>query len=121
MELKSVSELTPRKAKRAEELIKKTVLRLAALDEYANPTDPTDVYLDNRSGRYVKMLEDLVDLAAEHGLLELVQSTLFGLLRMTKAGRSRADVNVSGVTKLREEFDFSNLDDESLKKALGRE
>lgn len=104
---------------------KKTLIdyleKLQTLDEFENPDTPTETYLDAQSGKYVKMLEALVEVGRQSGLVEFTAATLFGLLKMTKVGRQKIDVNSTTVSKLRDENDFKNVSDEDLAKLLGKD
>jgi hypothetical protein len=58
------------------------------------------------------MLEAIVDAAASAGMWDLARATLVDLLRMTKVGKSKADVNI--INKLRDEIPLKHLSDEEL-------
>lgn len=85
---------------------------LRALDQYDTPATPVEQYLDTRSGKYAVMLEAIVDAAASAGMWDLARATLVDLLRMTKVGKSKADVNI--INKLRDEIPLKHLSDEEL-------
>jgi hypothetical protein len=88
------------------------------LEAYESPETPAETYLEARSGKYVRMLEGILDVAAQLGMFDLARVTLVDLLRMTKVGRAKADVNLGG--KLREEHPLTHLTDEELKNLVSK-
>lgn len=109
----SVPDVLPKKVGKL--VFKEGAKVLARLEKYDVPAEPTEVYIENQSGRYIKRLEALVDLASELGQIETESAILFGLLKMTKLGRTKTDVVVSGgVSKLREEGNMKSFTDEEL-------
>ena len=101
-----------RLSKRSKAVAGDIVQLLNSLDAYEAPELPVEQYLDNRAGRYAKMLEAIVDVAAQLGMFDLARVTLVDLLRMTKVGRAKADLTLG--TKLREEMDFKHKTQEEL-------
>ena len=99
----------PAKARR---MAGEIVAVLRKLDEYDTPATPVEQYLESRSGQYAVMLEGIVNAAAEAGMWDLARVALVDLLRMTKIGRAKADLNIGA--KLRDEIPLKHLSDEEL-------
>lgn len=107
-----------RLSKKSREVAGDIVQLLSALDTYESPETPAEVYLDGRAGKYVRMLEGVLDVAAQLGMFDLARVTLVDLLRMTKVGRAKADLTLGG--KLREEHPLNHLSDEELKSLVSQ-
>ena len=90
------------------------------LDEYEDPPEPTESYLERRSGRYVRVIEDTIDKALALGMIELASSLSLALVRLTKVGRAKAEVSLAGVPRLRDEADLSEVGIDDLARAIGR-
>ena len=97
---------------RARRMAGEVVAVLRKLDEYDSPETPVEQYLETRSGKYAIMLEGIVDAAATAGMWDLARVALVDLLRMTKIGRAKADLNIGA--KLRDEIPLKHLSDEEL-------
>jgi hypothetical protein len=87
------------------------------LNDWEEIQDP-ERYIETRLGRYIHLLEGLLDRAAALGDMDRVHAIALDLIRLSKLGRSKAEINV-GVTKLREEKDFSKLGTDEIAKLLG--
>lgn len=115
----------PRKLIKASELklvkslTDKVSAALAPLEAWETIAEP-DVYLESRVGKYVFGLERLLDLAIEHNDFEAVRGLTLDLIKMTKLGRAKADVNISTINKLRESEDLTKVPIEELRKILGK-
>lgn len=107
-----------RPSRRSKAAAGEIVQLLQKLDAYENPATPVEVYLDSNAGKYARMLEAIVDVAAQCGMFDLARVTLVDLLRMTKVGRAKADINLGG--KLREEHPLTHLSDEELKNLVSK-
>lgn len=80
-----------------------------------------EAHLEGRIGLYIAGLEELLEKTVRMNDIQGARGLLNDLIRLTKIGRPKADVSVSGISKLREETDFSQLSTEMLRKALGLE
>lgn len=95
---------------------------LVPFDQWEKLDNP-EAYIDIQSGKYVKGLEMLLERAVEMNDMELSRALTLDLLRLSKLGRSKADINVIGgeLSKLRQEETFSGVDTKDIRKMLGRE
>ena len=84
-----------------ESLKAKVASALAPLEAWETIAEP-DIYLESRVGKYIYGLERLLDLAIEHNDFEAIRGLTLDLIRLTKLGRAKADINLSSVNKLRE-------------------
>lgn len=114
----------PKRIKASEIVVTKALTtaisrQLAPMDAWET-IDAPDVYLESKTGKYLRGLELVLEKAVELNDLSMVRTVLLDLLKMTKMGRPKADVNVSGLTKLRDETDLSKIDTEQLRQILGR-
>jgi|ERR1700722_1806562 len=107
-----------RPSRKARRVAGEVVQLLNSLEAYESPETPAEVYLDGRAGKYVRMLEGILDVAAQLGMFDLARVTLVDLLRMTKVGRAKADLTLGG--KLREEHPLSHMTDEELKNLVSK-
>jgi len=80
-----------------------------------------ETYLEARTGKYISGLEELLKVGWDEGDKEFCLAVLLDLLRMTRLGKAKAEVTLSGVNKLRSEQDLSSIDTAQLLKALGRD
>lgn len=78
-----------------------------------------EAHLEGRIGLYIAGLEELLEKTVRMNDIQGARGLLNDLIRLTKIGRPKADINVGGLSKLREETDFSQLSTEMLRKALG--
>ena len=97
-------------AKSVSEHIGKLLIPLEAWEAVANP----DIYLDNRAGKYVRGLEMLLESAIAADDIELTRMLTLDLIRLTKLGRSKADVNIMSGGKLRDEISFKEKSPEEI-------
>lgn len=71
--------------------------------------DPA-TYLEGRVAFYIALLEELIRRGADTGDAYFMKECLDALLKMTKIGRAKVDMEVSGgLSKLRDEIDFSSM------------
>ena len=75
-------------------------------------------YIETQLGRYISMLEGLLNRAASLGDADRCHQIVLDLIRLSKLGRSKAEIEI-GVNKLRPELDFSGLSTEEILKQLG--
>ena len=76
--------------------------------------DPA-TYLEGRVAFYIALLEELIRRGADTGDAYFMKDCLDALLKMTKIGRAKVDLNVGGgLSKLRDEIDFSGMTKEEL-------
>jgi hypothetical protein len=115
----------PRKIVKASELklvadlrskVASALAPLAAWETIAEP----EVYLESRVGKYVYGLERLLELAIEHNDFEAVRGLTLDLIKMTKLGRAKADINLNSINKLREGQDMTKVDTDALRAILGK-
>lgn len=115
----------PRKLVKASELRVVSELRakvssaLAPLAAWETIAEP-EIYLESRVGKYIHGLESLLDIAIEHNDFEAVRGLTLDLLRLTKLGRAKADISLTGMNKLREGQDMSKIDTDALRAILGK-
>lgn len=96
------------------EAVQKALVPFEALELIADP----DVYLESSAGKYVAGLEMLLKRALESNDIEMSRMLLLDLVKMTKIGRSKADINVGALSKLRDEVDYSKLKTEDIEALL---
>jgi hypothetical protein len=97
--------------------IAKVRAMMAPLEAWEAISDP-DIYLENRSGKYVRGLEMLLEKAIELNNLDMVRGLTLDLLRLTKLGRSKAEVSLMGGSKLRDEVNFRDMTPEQIKAVM---
>lgn len=91
---------------------------LPTLDQFVPPDDAAN-YLAANQGRYVLMLETIVNEAASRGLIDTALAGTIYLTKLTELGRRKIDAKVE-VRQLRDEFDLSHVSTDELKKLLSR-
>lgn len=89
---------------------------LPTLDQMIPPDDAAE-YLGANQGRYVLMLETLVNAAAEQGMLETAQQGTQFLVKLTELGRKKIDQKIE-VRQLRDEYDLSKAETNELLKII---
>lgn len=89
---------------------------LAAWETIAEP----EAYLESRVGKYIYGLEQLLELSIEHNDFEATRGLTLDLLRLTKLGRAKADINLNSINKLREGQDMTKVDTDALRELLGK-
>jgi len=92
---------------------------LTPVEAWENIPTP-DVYLESKVGKYLRGMEEVLNRAVEMNDLQMTRTLLLDLLKMTKFGRPKADVNIGGVSKLRDEEDFSKVSTDKLRALLGK-
>lgn len=85
-----------------------------SLDNWPAPADPV-AYIEDQAGRYVAMYEGLMNWMVEHGQVGEASVLLLNLLKMTKVGRTKADLHVNPLG----EVDLSHLKDDDLLRLVG--
>lgn len=85
------------------------------MSEWNAVQDPT-AYAELRSGLWVAMYEGIADRLCQAGQLEAGGQVLLNLIKMTKVGRPKADINLG---KTMAEVDLSHLSEEELVKLIG--
>lgn len=85
---------------------------LPTMDELTPPDDAA-AYLGANQGRYVLMLETLVNEAARRGMLDSAMSGTMFLTRLTELGRKKIDQKIE-VRQLRDEYDLSKAQTQEL-------
>jgi len=72
-------------------------------------------YLEGRVAFYIALLEELIRRGADRGDIYFMKECVDALLKMTTIGRAKVDMEVSGgLSKLRDEIDFSNMSKDDL-------
>lgn len=78
-------------------------------------------YLEGRTNFYVALLEELIRRGADRGDIYFMKDCVDALLKMTTVGRAKVDVNLGGgISKLRDEIDFSAMSKEEIDAFLAR-
>ena len=95
-------------------------LALAPIEAW-KAVENAEAHLEGRIGLYVAGLEELLEKTVRMNDIQGARGLLNDLIRLTKIGRPKADINVAGISKLRDEADFSQMSTEMLRKALGME
>jgi len=89
---------------------------LPTMDELIPPEDAAQ-YLGANQGRYVLMLETLVNEAAKRGMLDSAMTGTMFLTKLTELGRKKIDQKIE-VRQLRDEYDLSKAQTEELLKII---
>ncbi len=100
--------------------VRAAVGRVLAPIEAWEAIESPDIYLESRTGVYIRGLELLLEKAVDEGDRAEVRGLLLDLLRMTKVGRAKADLTLAGLNKLRPESDLHGVDSDQLRELLGR-
>lgn len=96
--------------------VSKALAPLSAWETIAEP----EVYIEARLGKYITGLEMLLSRALENNDAEMARALTLDLVKMTRLGKTKIDLNAVGVNKLREEIDFKKADTKLLMETLGR-
>lgn len=111
---------------RASELALTTTLRekvssaLAPIEAWAT-IDTPEAYLESRVGKYIAGLEMLLERSLELSDIAMARGLIGDLIRLTKIGRAKADLNITGPSKLRDEIDLTKIPTDKLRELLGRQ
>ena len=89
---------------------------IAPIDAHEDMDSP-ELYVEKRLGKYIHILEAMLDRALLMGRHDQAQALVNDLIRLTKMGRAKAEVNL-GVSKLRDETDFSKWETDQIKNLL---
>lgn len=92
--------------------------QLVAFENWANIDQP-DLYVEKQTGKYVYGLEHLLETAVKENDIDRARAILNDLIRLSKMGRAKADIEIKGPNKLRPERDLSALPLELLRQAAG--
>ena len=84
------------------------------LGEWPVIADPV-AHIESQSGQYLAMYEGVLDYCMQSGHIELGRAMLLDLLKMTKVGRTKADLVVAPV----QEVDLSHLKNDDLLRLVG--
>ena len=91
---------------------------LPTMDVLMPPEDAAG-HLAANQGRYVLMLETLVNAAAERGDIQAAMAGTMFLTKLTELGRMKIDQKIE-VRQLRDEFDLSHLKTDEIRQMLKR-
>ena len=75
-------------------------------------------YLEERAGKYIALLEGLLDRALETRDVDAARVLALDLLKMTPIGRNKAEININ--KNLRDEISLDHLDPEMLENITKR-
>ena len=84
------------------------------LGEWPVISDPV-AHIESQSGQYLAMYEGVMDYCMQSGEIELGRAMLLDLLKMTKVGRTKADLAVTPI----QEVDLSHLKNDDLLRLVG--
>lgn len=90
---------------------------IAPLESWPTVDNPEN-YIESRLGKYIKLLEGMLDRALVLGHIDRAQSITNDLIRLSKLGRAKAEVNINGPSKLRDEINFRDLTDSEVEVKL---
>lgn len=93
---------------------------LAPIEAWATIETP-EAYLEARVGKYIAGLEMLLERSLELSDIAMARGLIGDLIRLTKIGRAKADLNITGPSKLRDETDFTKIPTDKLRELLGRQ
>lgn len=86
------------------------------LESWPTVADP-EHYIESRLGKYIKILEGMLERSLMLGDIDRVEALTLDLIRLSKLGHAKADVQI-GVSKLREELNFGQLNTEAIREKL---
>lgn len=89
---------------------------IAPIDAHEDMESP-ELYVERRLGKYIHILEAMLNQSLLLGNFDRAQSLTNDLIRLTKMGRAKAEIAI-GPSKLRDETDFSKWDTDKIKELI---